>query len=259
MSHVLRTVAVVQARMSSTRFPGKVLADLGGKPMLAHIIERLQLAEMLDQVVVATTDRSEDDAVADFASACGARVTRGSLADVLGRYVLAAGEHDADVVVRITADCPLVDPELVDRLVRVRAAADAEYASNVLEPSYPEGYDAEVLTAECLRRIDVESTLDYEREHVTPRIREHPDEYRTAQLRNDRDLTWIRLTVDVHADLERVRTILDALPSSPPPDLGAVVAYFEGHAELWDQRHLPARNERYLAQRAAAQGRRPPG
>jgi spore coat polysaccharide biosynthesis protein SpsF (cytidylyltransferase family) len=225
MSHVLRTVAVVQARMSSTRFPGKVLADLGGKPMLAHIIERLQLAEMLDQVVVATTDRSEDDAVADFASACGA----------------------------------LVDPELVDRLVRVRAAADAEYASNVLEPSYPEGYDAEVLTAECLRRIDVESTLDYEREHVTPRIREHPDEYRTAQLRNDRDLTWIRLTVDVPADLERVRTILDALPSSPPPDLGAVVAYFEGHAELWDQRHLPARNERYLAQRAAAQGRRPPG
>ncbi len=210
-------------------------------------------------MVVATTDGPEDDAVAELAAERGAGVTRGSLLDVLGRYVLAAEQHGAGVVVRITADCPLVDPELVDRLVRVRADADAEYASNVLEPSFPEGYDAEVLTAECLRRVDVESTLGYEREHVTPRIREHPDEYRTAQLRNDRDLTWIRLTVDVPADLDRVRTILSALPASPPPNLGAVVAYFESHTELWDQRHLPARNERYLAQRAAAHGQHKTG
>ena len=255
MNATLRTVAVVQARMSSTRFPGKVLADLCGEQMLAHIIRRLQLAATLDAVVVATTDRSEDDAVAECADACGAGVTRGSLTDVLGRYVLAADEHNAGVVVRITADCPLVDPGLVDGLVRIRADADADYASNVLEPTYPEGYDAEVLTTGCLRRIDVESTRDYEREHVTPRIREHPDEYRTAQLRSDRDLTWIRLTVDVPADLERVRTILAALPPSPPPNLAAVVAYFETHTELWDQRHLPSRNERYLAQRAAAERR----
>lgn len=259
MNQALRTVAVVQARMSSTRFPGKVLADLCGKPMLAHIIERLRIAETLDEVVVATTDGPEDDAVAELAAEYGAGVTRGSLSDVLGRYVLAAEQHDAAVVVRITADCPLVDPDLVDRLVRIRADADADYASNVLEPSYPEGYDAEVLTVDCLRRIDAESVIDYEREHVTPRIREHPDEYRIVQMRNERDLTAIRLTVDVPADLERVRMILSALPSSPPPNLGAVVAYFESHAELWDQRHLPVRNERYLAQRAAARGDQPTG
>ena len=127
-----RNVAVIQARTGSTRFPRKVLADLCGKPMLAHVIERVALAETLDDVVVATTVEGEDDVVANLAVACGARVTRGPVADVLSRYVLAAREHAADVVVRVTSDCPLVDPELIDRLVRMRASAEADYASNEL-------------------------------------------------------------------------------------------------------------------------------
>jgi spore coat polysaccharide biosynthesis protein SpsF len=249
---VTRTVAIIQARVGSTRFPAKVLADLCGKPMLAHVIERVASAETLDAVVVATTTEPEDDAVADLAIALGAGVTRGSVEDVLGRYVLAASEHRADVVVRVTSDSPLVDPELVDRLVQLRASTDADYASNELPPTYPQGYDLEVLTTRCLRRLDVESVLDHHREHVTARLREHADEYQVANMVSDRDLSGIRLTVDVPADLDRVRAILTALPPLPPPNLAAVVAYFESDATLRDQSGLPARDERYRAQRDRA-------
>ena len=247
-----RSVAVIQARVGSTRFPGKVLADLCGKPMLAHVIERVSQAKTLDDVVVATTVEPGDDIVASLAGECGAGVTRGPVADVLGRYVLAAQEHGADLVLRVTSDCPLIDPELIDRLLRLRSSTGADYASNELPPTYPQGYDLEVLTTQCLMRLDAESVLDYHREHVTARLRENAAEYRTANMAHDRDLSFIRLTVDVPADLDRVRTILMALPSAPPPDLGAVVAYFESDATLWDQTGLPARDERYRAQRDAA-------
>ena len=119
----MTTVAVIQARCGSTRFPRKVLAPLQGRPMLAHIIERVARASLVDHVVVATTDGPGDDEVAALATALGAGVTRGSEDDVLSRYVLAAHEHDADVVVRITADCPLTDPAIVDSVIQARARA----------------------------------------------------------------------------------------------------------------------------------------
>ena len=247
----MTTVAVIQARSGSTRFPLKVLAPLQGRPMLAHIIERVSAASLVDRVVVATTVGAVDDAVASLALASGAQVTRGSEDDVLSRYVLAAREHGADVIVRITADCPLVDPAIVDLTIRARADANADYASNVAPATYPDGYDVEVLTAECLHRIDSEAALAYEREHVTVRVREHLDEYRTAQVRNDRDLSWMRLTVDVPADLDRIARLLAALPVSPPPGLADVVAAYErdpaAQAEI-----LPPRDERYRMQRDAA-------
>ena len=248
-----RTVAIIQARAGSTRFPAKVLADLCGKPMLEHVINRVALAQTLDDVVVATTLEPADDVVADLAVACGAHVTRGPVNDVLSRYVLAATEHEADVVVRVTSDSPLVDPALIDQLVNLRASSEADYASNELPPTYPQGYDLEVLTAECLRRLNTEARLDYHREHVTALLREHAEDYRVANMVNDRDLSSIRLTVDVPADLDRIRTILSALPAAPPPNLAEVIAYFESDALLHDQTALPARDERYRAQRDAAQ------
>jgi spore coat polysaccharide biosynthesis protein SpsF (cytidylyltransferase family) len=248
----MTTVAVIQARCGSTRFPRKVLATLQGRPMLAHIVERVSRAELVDRVVVATTDGTDDDEVAALAAAEGAGVTRGSEHDVLSRYVLAAREHGADVIVRITADCPLIDPVIVDAVVRTRAEHDADYASNVEPPTYPEGYDCEVLTAACLSRVDHEAALAYEREHVTVRVREHLDDFRTAHVAHDPDLSWMRLTVDVPADLARVARLLDSLPASPSPDLEAVVAAFERDSALHDQSELPLRNERYRAQREEA-------
>jgi spore coat polysaccharide biosynthesis protein SpsF (cytidylyltransferase family) len=248
----MTTVAVIQARSGSTRFPRKVLAPLQGRPVLAHIIDRVSRATLVDRVVVATTDDPRDDEVASLAVALGAGVTRGSEDDVLSRYVLAAREHSADVVVRITADCPLTDPAVVDSVVRARTERNADYASNEEPATFPEGYDCEALTVDCLCRIDAEATLPYEREHVTVRIREHLDDFVIAHVAHDPDLSWMRLTVDVPADLERIAHLLSLLPDDPAPDLTAVVRAFDADPRLHDQSGLPVRNERYHAQREAA-------
>jgi spore coat polysaccharide biosynthesis protein SpsF (cytidylyltransferase family) len=238
----MTTVAVIQARCGSTRFPRKVLAPLEGRPMLTHVIGRALRATTVDRVVVATTLDPADDEVASLAAACGAGVTRGSTNDVLSRYLLAAHEHGADVVVRITADCPLIDPAIVDAVVRAREGADADYSSNVEPPTYPHGYDVETITVQCLERVDMAATLAYEREHVTVHVREHFDDYRVAFVVHDSDLSWMRLTVDVPRDLERVARLLAALPPSPPPDLAAIVAAFERDPTMHDQTGLPQRD-----------------
>jgi spore coat polysaccharide biosynthesis protein SpsF (cytidylyltransferase family) len=252
----MTTLAVIQARSGSTRFPRKVLAPLQGRPVLAHVIERVSRATLLDGVVVATTDGAIDDDVARLAISSGAHVTRGPEDDVLSRYLLAVREHGAGVIVRITADCPLVDPAIIDLVIRARAAEGADYASNVTPATYPDGYSVETLTAECLLRIDGEATLAYEREHVTVRVREHLDDYRTAQVHNDRDLSWMRLTVDFPEDLDRIARLLATLPATPPPGLADVVAAYERDPAL-HAGPLPPRDQRWHAQRDAAH-RRPP-
>jgi spore coat polysaccharide biosynthesis protein SpsF (cytidylyltransferase family) len=248
----MTTVAVIQARCGSTRFPRKVLAPLQGRPMLTHIIDRVSRAQLVDRVVVATTTLERDDDVASLVNASGAGLTRGPEDDVLSRYVQAAREHGADVIVRITADCPLTDPDVVDTVIRARIEQDADYASNVEPPTYPEGYDCEVFTLDCLRRLDAEAKAAYLREHVTALTRERPELFRIARVASDRDLSWIRLTVDVPADLARVETLLSRLPTTPPPGMAAVVAAFDSDPALHDQSGLPMRNERYHAQRDAA-------
>jgi len=218
------TVVVVQARTGSTRYPEKVLADLCGRPVLEHVLTRAARARCADAVVVATTAGPGDDRVEALARSLGMAVTRGSETDVLGRYAPAAREHRADVVVRVTADCPLLDPRLIDRVVRALLREDAEYAGNVTPPTYPDGYDVEALTAACLGRLDAEASLPHEREHVTLRARDHPGSFRTATVRCRRDLSGIRLTVDVPDDLVRIRAVLGGMPADPPPGLGAVLA-----------------------------------
>ncbi len=218
----MNTVAVIQARMGSTRFPGKVLADLGGRPMLAHVVEQVKASGTVDQVVVATTVDPGDDAVARLAVHMGAAVVRGPVEDVLTRFVAAAREFSADVVVRITADCPLVDPALVDAVVRRRAETGADYASNVTPPTYPDGYDVEVLTRSCLERLHRETATRAEREHVTLRVRKHLEEFRTATVRAPLDLSQLRVTVDYPEDLVRVSHLLAALAPDPMPGFAAV-------------------------------------
>ena len=232
----MSTVAVVQARTGSTRFPNKVLAELNGRPMLCHLLERLGRCVTLDRVVVATSTSPSDDAIVELAERAGVLVTRGSLDDVLQRVLMAAQQHGATVVVRITADCPLVDPEVVDAVVRLRAESGADYASNVEPRTYPDGYDVEVMTRECLERAAREAVRPDEREHVTLRIRQHPDDYRLASLRNDRDLSEMRLTVDVPEDLVRVSAVLTALLPDTMPGIAAVVRCVEANGAAMDQR-----------------------
>lgn len=247
------TLAVIQARSGSTRFPRKVLAPLQGRPVLVHIIDRVRRATLVDGVVVATTVDPHDDDVASLALASGASVSRGPEDDVLTRYVLAAREHAADVVVRITADCPLADPEIVDLVIRAREDAGADYASNVAPATYPDGYDVEALTAACLFRLDAEATLRYEREHVTVRVREHLDHYRTVDVRHDPDLSWMRLTVDLPEDLHRIARLLASLPETPPPGLAAVAAAYGRDWSLHGN-PVPPRDYRWHAQRDAERG-----
>jgi spore coat polysaccharide biosynthesis protein SpsF (cytidylyltransferase family) len=209
---VAGALAVVQARMSSSRLPGKVLADVGGEPALALLLARLSGAGSLDRVVVATSDGGDDDAVAEEASRRGADVHRGPLDDVLARFSGAIQDH-AGVVVRITADCPLVDPALVDAVVALlRENPEAVYASNVEPRSFPVGLDVEAIRAQTLRDLAASATAAEDREHVTLAIRRDPDLYPRETLTSGRSgLESLRWTVDTADDLERVRAIVAAL------------------------------------------------
>lgn len=203
----MTTVAVVQARMGSTRLPGKVLADLEGRPMLAWVLERLGRARTLDAVAVATSTEPGDDPVAELCRRLDVPVFRGSEEDVLDRYAGAARRFRADAVVRITADCPLVDPEVVDRVIERFRDAGADYASNTLERTYPQGLDVEVFRREALERAAREAREPWERAHVTPYVYRHPEIFALESVTHDRDLSRHRWTVDTREDLELVRAL----------------------------------------------------
>lgn len=209
----MKRVLVVQARMTSTRLPGKILADLAGRPMLAQQLRRLRRCRRADEIVIATTVNAADDPVVALARAEGVRPFRGSEGDVLSRYVGAAREAKADLVVRITADCPLIDPEVVDRVI-----AEAEdhpdgcdYASNVHPRTYPRGLDAEALFADALWRIDRLARSPAAREHVTHFVRERPDLFLTRSVTDVADNSDLRWTVDEPDDLRMVRCIYEEL------------------------------------------------
>lgn len=204
----MRTLCVVQARTGSTRLPGKVLADLAGRPMLRFMLDRLaRLA--VDELVVATSDLPGDDAVASVADDAGVPVVRGPEQDVLARFVLALDRHPADRVVRLTADCPLIDPELVTDAVVL--LDDADYASNALVRTYPDGLDVEVLTAAALRNAHAEATDPVEREHVTPFVYRRTSRYRLVALRTDELLGDERWTVDTSEDIDNIRALVARL------------------------------------------------
>jgi len=200
-------VAVVQARTGSTRLPGKVLADVAGRSMLARVCERLGRAETIDRVIVATTTGPADRAVAAECARLGVACFRGSEGDVLGRYHGAAAACGAGVVVRVTADCPLIDPEVVDRVVLAFLDARPDYASNTLTRTWPRGLDAEVFPAAALARAHREARLPYEREHVTPYFYGHPERFRLQSVTGPGRLAHHRWTVDTPDDLRLIRTI----------------------------------------------------
>jgi spore coat polysaccharide biosynthesis protein SpsF len=202
------TTAIIQARMSSTRLPGKVLLDLASKPMLARVVERTQLAKRIDRVVVATTVEAEDDPIAALCRSRGWSVFRGSRDDVLDRYYQAALADKADPIVRITSDCPVIDAEIIDRVVQ-QLTAGINYASNINpRRTFPRGLDVEVFTFDALSaawRDDCEPTG---REHVTPFLYRHPERFRIGLVESEREeAASHRWSVDTPEDYDLLKRI----------------------------------------------------
>lgn len=210
-----RVVAIVQARMGSTRFPGKMLADLGGHPLLEWVLHRVTRATMIDETILATSTHARDDPLAELAKKFSLRVYRGDEFDVLGRFVGAAGVAAADRVVRVCADNPFVDPGEVDRLVDFFDSANSDYACNHLDrlgSRYADGFGAEILSADLLKQVAAKAAEEAHREHVTLYLWDHGGDYRLASVPAPRELAYPELKFDVNvpADLERLQALVNA-------------------------------------------------
>lgn len=204
---MVKTICIVQARMSSTRLPGKTMMDISGKPVLWHVIQRLRRSKLIDGIVVATSIDSSDDIIEAFCRTNAIAVMRGSLEDVLDRYYQAAKAHCAGTIVRVTADCPLLDAGVIDELIGFFNDGKYDYASNNREHSYPHGLDAEVFTFSAIARAWKEARLKSEREHVTPYIWKQPDKFRIGSMKYKTDYSKYRWTLDHPQDLQAIRAI----------------------------------------------------
>lgn len=230
-----RVVAIVQARMASSRLPGKVLADLGGQPVLAWVVRRASRAAGIDQVVVATSVSQEDDVVAAYCKERGFACSRGNLYDVLDRFIHAVREFDADVIVRLTGDCPLIDPELLADNLKTFLFADPplDFAANRLpnERTVPIGLDAEFCTREALELAWREAKAPHQREHVMPFFYEQPERFRILHIKHQPDYGNYRWTVDTSEDLELLRQVVSHFKD----DMFSwqdVLSLFKAHPEL---------------------------
>jgi spore coat polysaccharide biosynthesis protein SpsF len=236
---VTRTVAIIQARTGSTRLPGKILLPLLGEPLLSTVVRRVARASSIDTTVVATTTSPDDDAIVALGAREGWPVERGSEMDLLARYLGAARAHAAGRVVRITSDCPLIDPDLIDEVVAALEDAGADYASNTLEPrTFPRGLDVEAMTIDALEAAGREDRDPASREHATPYLYRHPDLFRLAGVRLAVDLSGHRWTVDTPEDYELIRRIYGELGRDDVP-WREVLALVEAHPE-WSalNRHI---------------------
>lgn len=228
-------LGVIQARVSSTRLPGKVLAPILGEPMLGRQLERVLRAKALDKLVVATSTDSSDDPLTALCETVGVDCVRGSLNDVLARFALAARRYGAGHVVRLTGDCPLVDPGVVDDVVRLHLAGGYDYTSNVCPPTFPDGLDTEVMTAAVLEAALHEADRASLREHVTLLFREAPERFCVGNLVHEPDLSALRWTVDEPEDFAFVSAVFEELyPGKPDFQMSDVLALLERRPELCD-------------------------
>jgi spore coat polysaccharide biosynthesis protein SpsF len=227
----MRINAVIQARAGSTRLPGKVFADLGGRPVLEWVVRAARAASQVDEVIVATSTLPGDDAVADLARSLGAPVVRGSEDDVLSRFVVALDAHPADALVRLTADCPLLDPTLIDAVAGAWAAAPShDYVSTVLVRCLPRGLDVELVSAQALRAVDRTAT-GHDRVHVTSALYADPTAYRLLGLCVTPPANDLRVTLDTSQDLVLLRALV-ALLADAPPSWRDVVAALRARPDL---------------------------
>lgn len=213
-------IVIIQARLGSTRLPNKVLKDLCGKPVLWHVVERLKQCKHLTGIVVATTTLPEDDAIQKFCVENDVNYYRGSSENVLSRYYEAAKQFKAEIIIRITSDCPVIDPVLIDEMIHDYKLSNVDYMSNSLMRTYPRGLDVEIFSFPVLEKTFKKASMQYELEHVTPYIYKHPELFTLKNYANDADYSFHRWTLDTDEDYILLKEIYDNL-------------YVEGKLFLW--------------------------
>ena len=213
----MKSVAIIQARMTSTRLPGKVMMDICGKPSITRMVERIKRARKVDHIIVATTTNYQDDPLVDLCKQLNIEIYRGVEHDVLDRFYKASLLNDADVILRLTADCPMIDPGVIDDILSMFYAGGYDYVSNCNDRTFPDGLDVEAFKPECLERANFEATHPFAREHVTPYIRGTrkdcgDGDFVKGQVTYAADFSHIRWTLDTLEDLERIRELVALLP-----------------------------------------------
>lgn len=230
----MKTALIAQARMTSTRLPGKVLKTVLGKPLLTYFIERLRRVSLADQIVIATTINATDEPIVDLCRQLSVGFTRGPEEDVLARYYDAAVVTGADIVVRVTSDCPLIEPSVVDQVIDhfQRHSPGFDYVSNSLTGRFPRGLDVEVFSFAALRDAFLEASKQPEREHVTPFFYTHPERFRLGEIHAPSDLSQHRWTVDTPEDFELIKRIIETLyPLKPGFNLADILETLAEHPD----------------------------
>lgn len=249
------TVAVVQARMSSTRLPGKVLLRTCGKPLLQHLIERAGHCPLIDRLVVATSTDASDDPLQALCAELGVPCHRGSLNDVLDRFMGAVRPFTPGWVVRLTGDCPLIDPDVISQVISAAREPGVDYASNALAPTFPDGLDVECMRAEVLEQAWREACKLSEREHVTPFIHTQPGRFALRQVQCDSDLSALRWTVDEASDFVFVSQVFEHLyPVQPDFRMNDVLELLRREPRLAGINTAFERNAGYARSLAAEAG-----
>jgi spore coat polysaccharide biosynthesis protein SpsF len=233
-----RTVAIIQARMASSRLPGKVLLDLGGRSVLGWMVRRVNRAKQIDEIVIATTENPEDDAIVQYCRKSGISYYRGSMSDVLDRVYQTAKYFQADIIVRLTGDCPFIDPHILDDDLNIFKGSDPplDFAANRLPPPYtrtsPIGLDAEYCTFVGLEKVWKEAKAKYQREHVMPYFYENPERFNVLHIERQPDYSHMRWTLDTIEDLKLLRWVVNQFEGRDDFLWLEVVALMEQHPEM---------------------------
>ena len=243
----MSTVAIIQARISSTRLPGKVLKKIEGKTVLEHVINRVKAAKSIDDVVVATTVEKEDLEIVKLCANLGISVFCGSEDDVLDRYYQAARLFKAEHIVRITSDCPLIDSQVIEEVIELYFKEKADYATNTMPETYPDGLDTEVISFKTLKIAWENTKLFSEREHVTPYIRKNPSIFKLVNLKSNINLNDKRWTLDEPEDFEFIKIIYENLyPKDLLFGMETILNYLKENPEVEKINKNIIRNEGYL-------------
>ena len=240
----MNVAVIVQARMGASRLPGKPLMQVLGKPLLFYLIERLKHCQRVDEVVIATTENPQDKAIAEYAISLGAKVVLGDEENVLARYGVAANLVNCDLIVRVTADCPMMDPAVIDQMIDEFLVSNPDYLSNTLTRTFPRGLDVEIFTKKALEIALKEAKTPAEKEHVTPYFYQNPKKFHLENFSYPSDESTHRWTVDTEEDFELIRRMLEVLyPANPNFTLEDMLNLIKMNPEWKDlNRHVEQKN-----------------